>query len=92
MNSSEKKVKMILEGRGYNVLHTGAPDFLCYKNHLLGLEKDKILFVEVKSGNSRILNEQLAWAMVLEKLGAKVAIVHSDDPDDIARMLKKAKV
>lgn len=89
VNSSEKKIKMMLEGKGYTVLHKGSPDFMCYKLHPFKVDRDKVLFVEVKSGQARLTEEQKIYNLILQNLGAKVAIVRSDDPDSIVRMLNK---
>lgn len=43
MTKSEKKVYKILKKMGFEILNTGWPDFLCYKENT-----DEILFIEVK--------------------------------------------
>jgi len=89
VNSSEEKIKAMLEAKGLTVLNSGAPDFLCYRMN----EKrqyENVIFVEVKSEHDRFRGNQLQYLNILQNLGLKVEIVRANNPDDIARVLGKA--
>ena len=89
VNSSEQKIKSMLEAKGLTVLHSGCPDFLCYRMNEKRQFED-VMFVEVKSANDRFRGNQLQYLTVLQSLGMKAEIVRTNDPEDIARLLSKA--
>ena len=92
VNSSEQKIKSMMEAKGFTVHHNGAPDFLCYKLNKRTRMPENIMFVEVKSGSSRVSNDQLKWGLVLESLGASINYIRADDPKDVELLLKEATV
>jgi hypothetical protein len=76
VNKSEQYVKNALQKEGWNVMHKGYPDFLCYK---IIDNKLKIQFIEVKSGNSRLTTDQRKMKEILEKVGLLVSIYCIDE-------------
>jgi len=49
LSKAENKIRTILEGQGYTVLHRGVPDFLCFRLDKKRLPID-VAFIEVIFG------------------------------------------
>jgi len=91
INRYESKIRTILEGQGFTVLHRGVPDFLCFRLDKKRLPID-IAFIEVKSKQTPQVNEyQLQYSLVLSQLGLNVIHVMADDVMSIEQMLKRIK-
>jgi len=62
MNKVEEQLQTELQEEGWEVLHTGWPDFLCIRG-------TQTIFVEAKSGNEKLTKEQYRVLSHLRKLG-----------------------
>lgn len=67
MTRTEKYVYERLIKEGYEVLHTGCPDFLCYKD-------GKISFIEVKSGGDITTEDQDRFLALLRSAGIQAEV------------------
>ena len=67
MNLSEEAVRNDLESQGYDVIHTGVPDFLLLKG-------GNIKFVEVKGGYNPLSSNQERAIDLLRKHGLEVHV------------------
>lgn len=93
-NEWEEKVAQWYEGKGFFVLHTGAPDFLlvrrdsgrqCIENSSPIAE---VAFAEAKRGSNRLMECQRFWLDILSFLGAKCFIVRpSEDGQNVEEEL-----
>ena len=75
MNSFEKKVKLYLEGLGYEVLRNGYPDFMIRR---LG-RYEGLACVEVKNVNDKLRPEQVKMIDALKKAGLPTYIIRPQD-------------
>lgn len=75
MTASEEYVKQGMQKAGWNTLKRGYPDFLCYKE-----ENGKMIlcFVEVKTFDSKLTQDQLKMKSILEKYGLEVKVIRVD--------------
>ena len=58
----------------------GWPDMVCVR--------ERIVFIECKSGSGRLSPEQKAWKALLESTGAEYYVVGDDDLQDLAARLR----
>lgn len=75
MNNFEKKVKLYLEGLGYEVLRNGYPDFMIRR---LG-KYEGLACVEVKNINDKLRPEQVKMIDALKKAGLPTYIIRPQD-------------
>lgn len=89
MNFGERIIDNTLSGLGYTVLHTGAPDFLCfYGDPRKGLVKN-IVFIEVKSDKApEPTEEQWIWILVLKQIGCNVVLFNPNDNVSYKQVVK----
>lgn len=73
LRPSELEVKRKLESEGWDVYHSGFPDFLCFKDR-------KVKFVEVKA-TGRLTMEQYNVLTALEAAGMETEIVKISKKD-----------
>ena len=75
MNSFEKKVKLYLEGLGYEVLRNGYPDFMIKR---LG-QFEGLACVEVKNRNDKLRPEQVKMIDAFKQMGLPTYVLRPQD-------------
>lgn len=80
MSSFENRIKKELESEGWEVYHSGAPDFLCMKTggydaKTKNYKIEDIKFVEVKSINDDLSKTQKKWRDALVSKRCKYELV-----------------
>ena len=79
MQNAEKRLREQALREGYEVLHSGWPDFLLVKD-------GKAIFVEVKGRSNEIQENQFRLLKVLEGLGLYVRIAFEGDLNDLVTL------
>ena len=85
-NGNEERVKKSYEENGYTVIHSGAPDFLCFKRgrtiindeRIVAPSMIEIIFVEVKSRRDKLSKNQLLWKEALTRMQYHYVVEKSD--------------
>jgi len=75
MNSFEKKVKLYLEGLGFEVLRNGYPDFMIRR---IG-QHEGLACVEVKNRRDKLRPEQVAMIKAFKSMGLPTYILRPQD-------------
>ena len=87
MTPAEEKVLKELREQGYSVVHSGAPDFLCFKLKtnqpnpnqsptLDDIDISSVCFKEIKFNGDTLNHEQIIWRDILKKLGLKYQLIN----------------
>jgi Icc-related predicted phosphoesterase len=88
----EHAIKNLLDCAGFEILHNGAPDFLCYQGDITKGPVKNIFFVEVKSDKSpELTKNQWNWISILRQLGIDVFVINPNDHNEVTRLIKKLK-
>lgn len=82
MTPAEEKILKELREQGYSVVHSGCPDFLCFKTkdvpnpQLDDIDIGSVRFIEVKFNGDVLRHEQIIWKHILKKLGLDYKLIH----------------
>ena len=79
MNSFEKKVKLYLEGLGFEVLRNGYPDFMIRRLGQYKGQHKGLACVEVKNRNDKLRPEQVRMIDAFKELGLPTYILRPQD-------------
>ena len=79
MNSFERKVKVYLEGLGFEVLRNGYPDFMVRKKGPKWKGHTGLACVEVKSRSDKLRTEQAKMIDAFKELGLPTYILRPQD-------------
>ena len=81
MNSFEQKVKLYLEGLGFEVLRNGYPDFMIRRNNdpTYGKKYNGLACVEVKNRSDKLRPEQVKMIDAFKELGLPTYILRPQD-------------
>ncbi len=89
VTKSEEQVIKELKADGYSLVHSGCPDFLCYKIKnvknptIKDIDMSTIKFIEVKYNSDILHHEQIIWKHILEALGLKYQLIHIPPKKDL---------
>ena len=76
----ERKIRLELETEGWEVFHTGIPDFMCFKGK-------SIKFVEAKQYHDPLRPNQANAIARLRECGLEVAVIRQPKPKRFFRLL-----